>query len=210
MKLKLNIAFVVMIVLIGWKFCSGLNTGYQAFMAGLNEGYSSDGKLSYYFMDLIPNNYLEQDSLYNTKTGEYEKIAYVTKNVMVSRAKEEDDLTLPNTLGVAVFPLMIAFWVCFIKVIFSVNRNEKIIFTTKLEKRLTRCAIYLGIFSLVNMICEHIEAAVCQNNFEFEGMFIETDYSNYIMLFISAAGFVMVSEIFRIARKLKEEQELTI
>lgn len=210
MKLKLNIAFFVMIALILWNFCSGMQNGYEAFMTGFNEGYSNQVENSFFFMNLAPDNYMAQDRILNTKTGEYEAVTEISKSIMVR--KPHATINTIVTM-VAVFlgaPLMIAFWVCFIKVIFSANKSEKVIFTKKIEKRLMRCAVYLGISSLIYLADTFVGNMLSRDAFAFEGMHIETNYSDNIMLFIIATGFVMVSEIFRIARKLKEDQELTI
>lgn len=149
------------------------------------------------------------DSIVNTKTGE--KMPLVTLHGMVMPEESKYHATrqrITMGMGFFVFALTIAFWTIFIRLIISVNKGR--IFEKSMERRFAHCGwLVLGIY-VSQWVAVLTDYFYNRKEFEFEAynqLILETPES---ALLYSAFGMLLIGQICKIGRLLKEEQELTI
>ncbi len=147
----------------------------------------------------------------NEKTGQMEKVQI---NVATINAPKENrrDHTLFNfampVLGILSCIVVITIFTIFVKIILSVNRNE--IFDARMEKRLGCCGALLilhyvntGFISLGNYLHN-------VSLYQFTDYIVSFPAYPSGTVLLAGIGMLLIGQIFRIARQLKEEQELTI
>jgi hypothetical protein len=146
------------------------------------------------------------DSIVNLKTGE--KMPMMTLQGIVLPENGSNRMVVMQGVGHLCFALIIVFLVAFIKLIISVNKGR--IFEKSMETQLawggwTVFAMYvLGWASTLYTYFLNVQ------EFEFEVYDLCIVQMPDIALLYSAFGMLMVGQIFKIGRKMKEEQELTI
>ena len=146
------------------------------------------------------------DSIVNEKTGE--KMAFMPVVGVVWSKDAGNRMQIIQTIGYFNWVFMIIFWIAFIKLIIAVNKGR--IFEKSMETQLAWGGwSVLGMYVLgwVTELTNHI---LNMQTFEF------ADYNHMIIQFpdtallYSAFGMLLMGQIFKIGRQMKEEQELTI
>lgn len=216
MKTKLNITFIIMLLLVAVNLGSDIQEASKDFWQGFNLGFNSveqEGVVSLYGINMERDEYNMNDSIYNSKTNSFDRVTLKKEQfiIIANQDKKTENETLNLILSLITFVSIIYFWLVFIKVVLSVNRNSTVIFTQKLENRLKKCSISLAIFAICQITYRYSELSAAKDYFAHEGYRLTTNgVSSDIMLLVISTGIFMVAEIFTIARKMKEEQELTI
>ncbi len=146
------------------------------------------------------------DSIVNLKTGE--KMPMMTFMGVVLPEKSSNRMGVLQGIGYLGFALIIIFFVAFIKLVIGVNKGR--IFEKSMETQLawggwTVFAMY--VLGWANTLYTYF---LNVQEFEFEVYDLCIVQMPDIALLYSAFGMLMVGQIFKIGRKMKEEQELTI
>ena len=146
------------------------------------------------------------DSIVNLKTGE--KMPMMTSMGFVLPEKGDNRMKVVSGFSYLGLALIIIFLVAFIKLVIAVNKGH--LFEKSMETQLawggwSVLAMYvLGwVSTLYNYFC-NVEL------FDFEAYDITILQRPDLTLLYSAFGMLLIGEIFKIGRKMKEEQELTI
>ena len=158
-------------------------------------------------VEMMRKNPLEiTDSIVNEKTGE--KMGFMPVVGVVWSKDAGNRMQIIQTIGYFNWVFMIIFWIAFIKLIIAVNKGR--IFETSMETQLAWGGwSVLGMYVLgwVTQLTNHF---LNVQTFEF------ADYNHMITQFpdtallYSAFGMLLMGQIFKIGRQMKEEQELTI
>lgn len=146
------------------------------------------------------------DSIVNLKTGE--KMPMMTVQALVLPENGQNRMRVMQGISLIGGGLIIVFLVAFIKLVIAVNKGH--LFEKSMETQLawggwSVLAMYvLGwVSTLYNYFC-NVEL------FDFEAYDITILQTPDLTLLYSAFGMLLVGQIFKIGRTMKEEQELTI
>ena len=146
------------------------------------------------------------DSIVNLKTGEKMPMMTVMGIVMpengINRMGVLQGISYLNTA------LVIVFFVAFIKLVISVNKGR--IFEKSTEIQLAWGGWSVFAMYLTGWVVELYNYFVNVQEFEFEAYDLTIIQMPDIALLYSAFGMLLFGQIFKIGRKMKEEQELTI
>ena len=158
-------------------------------------------------VEMMRKNPLEiTDTIVNEKTGE--KMAFMPVVGVVWSKDAGNRMQIIQTIGYFNWVFMIIFWIAFIKLIIAVNKGK--IFEKSMETQLAwgGWAVFgMYVLGWVTQLTNHI---LNVQTFEF------ADYNHMITQFpdtallYSAFGMLLMGQIFKIGRQMKEEQELTI
>ncbi len=151
------------------------------------------------------------DSIYNKKSGKVEPMQIFNAQIHSSAVKMSDsnEGLYAMLRGISLGIIMIAFTIIFISIIISVNRGK--IFTRSLEKRLSLCGWLLILEYILKYLYNYYQHGVLAGLYDFDN-YVISDYQDPMITFfaISGVGMLLIAQIFAIARKMKEEQDLTI
>lgn len=215
MKKRFNIYCVLMMIiiivsLVGTviSFFFGVFLGYSQSASGME----NEKPYSVQMVSLSPKSdkmLTFGDSIFNAQTHETVGMAVHSASIQTSTELSSSPLMFVNA-ALAICLMVSLTWVLilFMKILKGVNRNE--IFCEKLEKRLARCGWLIIISYFLKMsfsVIAYIEAEKC---FAFENYDVTLGNVPSILTLLAGLGLLVVSEIFVMGRKLKEEQELTI
>ena len=146
------------------------------------------------------------DSIVNLKTGE--KMPMMTVQALVLPENGQNRMRVMQGISLIGGFLIIVFLVAFIKLVIAVNKGH--LFEKSMETQLawggwSVLTMYvLGwVSTLYNYFC-NVEL------FDFEAYDITILQTPDLTLLYSAFGMLLVGQIFKIGRTMKEEQELTI
>ena len=146
------------------------------------------------------------DSIVNLKTGE--KMPMMTMQGIVLPENGSNRMGVMQGVSYLGCVFIIIFLVAFIKLVISVNKGR--IFEESMERQLawggwSVFAMYvLGWVSTLYNYCLNVQ------EFEFEAYDFCIIQQPDIALLYSAFGMLLMGQIFKIGRQMKEEQELTI
>ena len=151
------------------------------------------------------------DSIYNKKSGKVEPMQIFSAQVHSSVVKTADSNEgfYAMLRGFSLGLIMMVFTLLFISIIISVNRGK--IFTRSLENRLSICGCLLIAEYLLRHIYAYYQAGKLADLYDFENYSL-SNFSDPMVTFfaIGGVGLLLIAQIFAIARKMKEEQDLTI
>ena len=158
-------------------------------------------------VEMMRKNPLEiTDSIVNEKTGE--KMGFMPVVGVVWSKDAGNRMQIIQTIGYFNWVFMIIFWIAFIKLIIAVNKGR--IFEKSMETQLAWGGwSVLGMYVLgwVTQLTNHF---LNVQTFEFADYnHIITQFPDTALLY-SAFGMLLMGQIFKIGRQMKEEQELTI
>ena len=146
------------------------------------------------------------DSIVNLKTGE--KMPMMTMQGIVLPENGSSRMVVMQSVGHLCFALIIVFLVAFIKLIISVNKGR--IFEKSMETQLAWggwAVVAMYVLGWVGTLYQYIQNV---QDFEFEAYNLEILQMPDIALLYSGLGMLLMGQIFKIGRTMKEEQELTI
>lgn len=216
MKRKFNFYCILLLIAVAFS----LFTAAQHFVEGFNSGYA-DATLEFqdratgktckpYILDLRSHNPARRElAMTNTMTGNTDslRVSKVTAWVVAEGTGSTPVLvTIGNMLVLlAMSGCCLAFWVVFIRLMLAVNRGED--FGESATRRLRLMgwyiiAIYLGEWLLLAF---DTTPAVAYAGYDVS-LHSEIDS----MLLVIGLGLLMVSQLFAVGQKMKEENDLTI
>jgi hypothetical protein len=146
------------------------------------------------------------DSIVNEKTGE--KMAFMPIVGAVWSKDAGNRMQMIQTIGYFNWVFIIIFWIAFIKLIIAVNKGK--IFEKSMETQLAWGGWSVFGMYVLGWVTELTNHILNMQTFEF------ADYNHMIIQFpdtallYSAFGMLLMGQIFKIGRQMKEEQELTI
>ena len=146
------------------------------------------------------------DSIVNEKTGEKMPLQTVVGIVWTKDAGNR--MWILSGIGHISWLFIIIFWVAFIKLIIAVNKGR--IFEKSMETQLAWGGWSVFGMYVLGWVTELTNHILNMQTFEF------ADYNHMIIQFpdtallYSAFGMLLMGQIFKIGRQMKEEQELTI
>ena len=146
------------------------------------------------------------DSIVNLKTGE--KMPIMTMMGLVLPENGTNRMGVLQGIGYLNFALVIVFFIAFIKLVVSVNKGR--IFEKSTETLLAWGGWSVFAMYLLGWVAELHSYFVNVQEFEFEAYDLTIVQMPDIALLYSAFGMLLFGQIFKIGRKMKEEQELTI
>ena len=158
-------------------------------------------------VEMMRKNPLEiPDSIVNEKTGE--KMPLMTVVGVVWSKDAGNRMYILSGIGQINWVFIIIFWVAFIKLIIAVNKGR--IFEKSMETQLAwgGWAVFgMYVLAWVTQLTNHILNVQTFEFAEYDQMIIQ--YPDTALLY-SAFGMLLMGQIFKIGRQMKEEQELTI
>lgn len=162
-------------------------------------------------IEMMPKaNYLMNDSaeysILNLKTGE--KIPIMIASGIAMPENGSNRMIVMQVIGQLSFVLIIVFLVAFIKLVISVNKGR--IFEKSMETQLAWGGWAVLAMYVLGWISTLYTYFLNVQEFEFEAYTIEILQKPDIALLYSALGMLLMGQIFKIGRQMKEEQELTI
>ena len=146
------------------------------------------------------------DSIVNEKTGE--KMGFMPVVAVVWSKDAGNRMQMIQTIGDFNWVFIIIFWIAFIKLIIAVNKGK--IFEKSMETQLAWGGWSVFGMYVLGWVTELTNHILNMQTFEF------ADYNHMIIQFpdtallYSAFGMLLMGQIFKIGRQMKEEQELTI
>lgn len=165
----------------------------------------------WYYVDIVAKDYHNPtDSIYNEATGRYEQMV-LEEVIIKSEPMSEKEQKLYDTAAILislVYLLSIGyFWFMLIFCIINVNKEK--MFAESLESRFTRMGICLIIAYISEWTMEILGYFWSMNHISLENYDIVIDGpSCYFLCF--GIGMIIVSELFKMARSYREENEMTI
>lgn len=215
-KRKFNLYCILLLAAVAFS----LFTAAQKFVTGFRQGWSdasiemqrSAGTANYegYELTLQANDPKRCElALTNTATGQTDSLRVSQAMAWVS-TKERPAENLPVIVGklavIALIPVcFIAFWVVFVRLVLAVNRGED--FGTSATHRLRLMGWlligqYAGewLFQLITL-----PPAI-----SYEGYQVSSPMDTDPMLLVSGIGLLVVSQLFAVGQRMKEENDLTI
>ena len=158
-------------------------------------------------VEMMRKNPLEiPDSIVNEKTGEKMPITTVVGVVWSKDAGNR--MKILQGIGYFSWVFLIIFWVAFIKLIIAVNKGR--IFEKSMETQLAWggwSVFGMYVLGWVTQLTNHIMNVQTFEFADYNQMIIQ--YPDTALLY-SAFGMLLMGQIFKIGRQMKEEQELTI
>ena len=158
-------------------------------------------------VEMMRKNPLEvPDSIVNEKTGE--KMPLMTVVGVVWSKDAGNRMSIIQGIGYFNWVFLIIFWIAFIKLIIAVNKGR--IFEKSMETQLAWGGWSVFGMYVLGWVTQLTNYIMNVQAFEF------ADYNQMIMqypdtaLLYSAFGMLLMGQIFKIGRQMKEEQELTI
>jgi hypothetical protein len=147
------------------------------------------------------------DSIVNLKTGE--KMPMEIEMATVYPKDNGKRLKWKIGLSYVCFCLWVIFWIAFFKLIIAVNKGK--LFEKSMETQFSWCGWCLMGIYLIGWIGELANHLMNLEMFEFANynQTLGSNAPDSIYLY-SAIGLLLIGQIFKIARQMKEEQELTI
>ncbi len=146
------------------------------------------------------------DSIVNLKTGEKMPIATMMGMVMPENGSNRMKVLQSGSYLGCVF--IIIFLVAFIKLVISVNKGR--IFEKSTETQLAWGGWSVFAMYVLGWVSTLYNYILNVQEFEFEAYDLSIIQKPDIALLYSAFGMLLFGQIFKIGRKMKEEQELTI
>ena len=226
MKRKLNIYCIMFIMAVAVGITINLVTGYQELLTSFAEGKKSaddewDKQGAYKYDDVYVTfrpksfsvgNYIGHDSIDNAKTNEREAVSYRSITVQVPSEKARPATAYSNTLlaiGSILYGIgILGFWIIFIITIRSVKRGE--VFLLNVASHLMMAAIFLLVAYAAQWVFiwaayERAIELVAIADYE-----IVPNYEYDNSLLYIAFGLMLLSQIIKQGKELKDDQELTI
>lgn len=158
-------------------------------------------------VEMMRKNPLEiPDSIVNEKTGE--KMPLMTVVGVVWSKDAGNRMQILQGIGYLSWVFLVIFWIAFIKLIIAVNKGR--IFEKSMETQLAWGGWSVFGMYVLGWATQLTNYILNVQTFEF------ADYNQMIMqypdtaLLYSAFGMLLMGQIFKIGRQMKEEQELTI
>ena len=158
-------------------------------------------------VEMMQKNPLEiPDSIVNEKTGE--KMPLMTVVGVVWSKDAGNRMQILQGIGYISWVFLVIFWIAFIKLIIAVNKGR--IFEKSMETQLAWGGWSVFGMYVLGWATQLTNYILNVQTFEF------ADYNQMIMqypdtaLLYSAFGMLLMGQIFKIGRQMKEEQELTI
>ncbi len=147
------------------------------------------------------------DSIVNLKTGEKMPIL-IASGIVLPENGNSSRMIVMQGIGHLGFFLIIVFLVAFIKLVVTVNKGG--IFEKSMERQLAWGGWAVFGMYVLGWISTLYNYILNMQEFEFEAYNIEILQKPDIALLYSAFGMLLMGQIFKIGRQMKEEQELTI
>ncbi len=219
MKVKFNILCIIIVLLSIWGMTSPMILTSNMYGEGKTQMDLFERmqtlKLSgpTEIIKLWPKNtdHWFADSIYNKKSGKTEPMQIFEAQVhsSVVKASDSPEGFYAMLRGISLGIIMMTFTCVFISIIISVNRGK--IFTKSLENRLSFCGCLLILEYILKYLYGYYQQGVLAELYDFDN-YVISDYSDPMVTFfaISGVGLLLIAQIFAIARKMKEEQDLTI
>lgn len=198
----------------GYQMYTGGKAGWELAKSDHEKGVKRDPFWAYKLVqgmvpvEMMRKNPLEMtgDSIVNEKTGE--KMPLQTVVGIVWSKDAGNRMQIIQSIGYFNLVFIIIFWVAFIKLIIAVNKGR--IFEKSMETQLAwgGWAVFgMYVLGWVTELTNHI---LNMQTFEFaEYDQVITQFPDTALLY-SAFGMLLMGQIFKIGRQMKEEQELTI
>ncbi|MBQ0048372.1 MAG: DUF2975 domain-containing protein [Prevotellaceae bacterium] len=161
-------------------------------------------------IELFPKHLLTgtNDSILNKKTGNMVGIQPLHVIATPNDATHINRNTFMGFIGWIEMALMVVFWIAFIKFIITVNKGQ--LFERKMEKQMEWGGWSVFGIYILELASVFINYFLNVQEFDFADFDIAIYQVPEPSLLYSAFGMLLLGQIFRIGRKMKEEQELTI
>lgn len=189
------------------------------FSSGFMDGWSSEDKQPGYhpvhnstsMVQMMPRKAMFPDSIHNMTSGEYEDM--MVMNAVV-RSKTEPSMSDPlftvgsPVIGAVTVMLGIFLVVMLVKIVISINRNQ--LFDKKMQTRLAQGGWALIAMYTLNWMVVFINYRHNCALYNFDDYVCTIINFPPATLLISGIAMLLVGQVFAIAQRMKEEQELTI
>lgn len=216
MKKKFNFYCVLMLVaLLFASMVPHIFTFSTGFLRGWSSSDAKELQLSGVSraVQLLPkkNMLIFNDSIMNTKTGEMNGVQILQAFVNSPSANRSDyalqDAAM-GVCGVAATVLLVIFLVLFVKIILAVNRKE--IFDVRMERRLSWIGCILLTHYALGWILLLANYQITKEVFDFADYNIIISEGPHMSYLLAGIGMLLIAQIFCMARRMKEEQDLTV
>ena len=215
-KRKFNLYCILLLAAV----VLSLFTAAQKFATGFSQGWSdatihmqrSAGTANYeaYELTLQAKDPRQCElALTNTATGKTDSLRVTQAMAWVSTSQHPTEsllLTVGKMAVIALIPLcFIAFWVVFIRLVWAVNRGND--FGTSNTRRLRLMGwLLIGLYASEWIF----QLMTLPPAISYEGYQVSSPMYTDPMLLVSGIGLLVVSQLFAVGQRMKEENELTI
>lgn len=189
------------------------------FSSGFMDGWSSEDKQPGYhpvhnstsMVQMMPRKAMFPDSIHNMTSGDFEDMMVMSA---VIRSKTEPSMSDPlftvgsPVIGVVTVMLGIFLVVMLVKIVISINRNQ--LFDKKMQTRLAQGGWALIAMYILNWMVVFINYRHNCALYNFDDYVCTIVNFPPATLLISGIAMLLVGQVFAIAQRMKEEQELTI
>lgn len=207
--LMLVVLFLSAVVPVAFSFTKGFSAGWESTD---NENARIEGIVN--TVQILPKGmpmFEYHDSLYNNVTQQMEGVNPLLV-IVNSKTLSRDDYAAYNATmtisGLVKFVAAIVFVVFFIKIILAVRKGR--IFDILMEKRLTWCGSILVLYYAIDWLITCVQYHHNLQLYDFEHYLVTINEYPECSVVISGISMLLIGQIFKIARRMKEEQELTI
>lgn len=219
MNKKFNLYCVLMLVAVVFSLSVPMAT---TFSKGFTQGWTDTDKNSIGYhpitgvmnpVELLPRHTptVFHDSIYNKKTQEMEGIQIFSGLIhtpKVSRSDYKLYSTVVTASGILTGILGILFLIVLIKIVLAVNKGK--IFDAKMEKRMAQGGWLMIASYGLSWFITYMQYVHNTSIYDFENYIVcILRYPNAAFI-VGGIGLLLIGQIFKIARKMKEDQELTI
>lgn len=219
MKKKFYIYSALLAIAIIANFCFSTFCNTSQAIDGFTKGYEDAQKRhgnnpnNEYYCNMERNHLYEdvsRDSIKNKETGEYLPVLYTKACVIVQTPSKNNTGIQITTITSVLFMFFsaIAIFISAISLFRSINKKD--IFSPSFELRITILgfsiiADFIGctMYDMANLIC-------ARKYVDLKGFSFDYDTFDHIEILYLGIMLLIVAQVFKMARTLKEEQELTI
>lgn len=216
MKRKFNFYCLLLLGAVALSLCSAAQSFVEGFSSGLTDAAiesqygAGDNQYEPYTLNLHSDNPARRDlALYDTQSHRIDSLR-VSKATVWIPAKPSDGTRLPLLLGatavlLAVLGCFIAFWVIFVKLVLAVNRGADF------GHAITQCLRWMGRLLIAMYAGEWASWAISlPPALSYQGYTVTSTADCDHMLLVSGIGLLVISQLFAVGQRMKEENELTI
>lgn len=222
MKKTFNFYCILLIVALVATSIIDFSSNIKSFIRGFQDGYG-EANVAWgkeegnaynpdhsHWLTLYPDQFTHyNDSIYNSLSGEYIPVNHYLVDAYAPDFQGNNASTwlivFAAILGFAAVVLMLP---SFIAIIYSINKG--MIFSDRISLLLNLLGISL-IALFLSALCEDYgRYLICVNNFAAEGYTISMPNTHDSMYLMFGIALLAISQVIKMAKKMKEEQELTI
>lgn len=217
MKTRLNIICILIFLAIAWSVVNYFYNEKEDFVEGFIDGqnkalnmYEDKTLLTSVFLTMRPDGIGQYpDSLYDSASGKYMPAQYRQVVVKVEdHANTGWSEAVYAIMALFVLASVIAMAICFLKLIYAINKSKVFDWTNVLKLRIIGIAMF--VLFICDAIISYMDYYLNVAQIDVKGYVVHGTGISSFSLLLPALIILLIAEIFAMGLRLKEEQDLTI